>query len=194
MGAGGSKEDSSSRHVFSSGAPVQFSQELVDSLQASSETNSSRAKTLDLHIANRVAAELEKIQNRESDALAAARARLSSDKEPSDDKEKKAGPVKTLLFDLPTPPNPFSSEPSAEEKARQSQSSKKVLEDIEKLKSSLGQRKTVKEIPKEVEKARDDLVGCLRVNDRKPLDCWKEVEVFKGKVRELEEKFLGEVL
>jgi altered-inheritance-of-mitochondria protein 13 len=37
-----------------------------------------------------------------------------------------------------------------------------------------------------VEKAKSQVVKCLRENDRRPLDCWKEVENFKNEVRRLE--------
>ena len=37
-----------------------------------------------------------------------------------------------------------------------------------------------------VEKAKSEVVKCLRENDRRPLDCWKEVENFKNEVRRLE--------
>jgi MICOS complex subunit MIC19 len=69
-----------------------------------------------------------------------------------------------------------------------------VLEEIEKLKKGLGERKKLKEMPADVEKARSELVSCLRLNDRTPLDCWKEVEVFKGLVGRMEEEFVGTVL
>jgi wobble nucleotide-excising tRNase len=42
---------------------------------------------------------------------------------------------------------------SSEEKARKSQSTQKVQQEIEKLRQTLGQRKVVKELPKEVETA-----------------------------------------
>ena len=47
---------------------------------------------------------------------------------------------------------------------------------------------------KAVEKAKDEMVSCLRKNDRRPLDCWKEVEEFKKEVGRLERGFLGRVL
>ena len=47
---------------------------------------------------------------------------------------------------------------------------------------------------KAVEKAKEDMVSCLRKNDRRPLDCWKEVEVFKREVGRLERGYLGKVL
>ena len=47
---------------------------------------------------------------------------------------------------------------------------------------------------KGVEKAKEDVVKCLRINDRRPLDCWQEVEVFKKEVGRLEKDFLGRVI
>ena len=82
----------------------------------------------------------------------------------------------------------------SEEEQRKAASSKKVAAEIEKLKSQLSQRKVLKDLPKDVEKARDDVVSCLRVNDRRPLDCWKEVEVFKRAVKGLEDEFVRKVL
>lgn len=88
--------------------------------------------------------------------------------------------------------------PPADAKARddalQGQSSAKVFEELEKLKKGLDERKKVREMPRDVEKAREELVGCLRRNDRRPLDCWREVEAFKGSVNKMEEDFIGKVL
>lgn len=52
----------------------------------------------------------------------------------------------------------------------------------------------LKDLPKEVEQARDGVISCLRLNDRQSLDCWKEIEIFKREVRKLEEQFVGKVL
>ena len=83
---------------------------------------------------------------------------------------------------------------SADEQKRKAQSSQAVQKEIEALKKKLGERKILKDLPKEMELARESVVGCLRVNDRRPLDCWKEVEAFKREVRRMEEKFVGDVL
>lgn len=69
-----------------------------------------------------------------------------------------------------------------------------MQEEIDKLRKALGERKIMKELPKEVAQARDDVVRCLRVNDRQPLDCWQEVEAFKREVRKMEEKFVKSIL
>ena len=39
-------------------------------------------------------------------------------------------------------------------------------------------------------KAKDEVVKCLRLNDRKPLDCWQEVQTFKKEVARLEAEHL----
>ena len=80
------------------------------------------------------------------------------------------------------------------EQQKRERTSQSVAGEIERLKKELGQRKVLKDLPKELESARQDVIGCLRVNDRRPLDCWKEVEVFKREVRRLEEEFVGKVL
>ncbi|KAJ9496423.1 hypothetical protein H2202_008086 [Exophiala xenobiotica] len=148
MGAGQSKPDESTKHVFASDTPIQFSQELIDSLQASAETNSTRAKTLELHIAQRVAAELEKLRNHESSALEEARKKIaeqtgSSDSSSSSDHS---------LLQIPSI-SPKDLLESSDEKAKKSQTSAKVQQEIEKLKQTLGQRKVLKELPNEVESA-----------------------------------------
>ena len=45
-----------------------------------------------------------------------------------------------------------------------------------------------------VNKAREDVIKCLKGNDRRPLDCWREVETFKEEVRRLEEKWVEKVV
>lgn len=68
--------------------------------------------------------------------------------------------------------------------------------EIESLKGKLQQRRVKEEVTSDegVNKARDEVVRCLRVNDRRPLDCWKEVETFRREVGRLEGAFLGRVL
>lgn len=58
------------------------------------------------------------------------------------------------------------------------------------LRAKLDARKKVEKVPDEVEKAKESLVQCLRTNDRRPLDCWQEVEQFKQQVGKLEQAFI----
>ena len=71
-----------------------------------------------------------------------------------------------------------------------------MQEEIEKLKGKLRERQLKEDImkDKEVNKAKDRVVACLRLKDRRPLDCWKEVEIFRREVGRLEAAFLGRVL
>ena len=71
-----------------------------------------------------------------------------------------------------------------------------VQKEIETLKKKLQQRQLKEDVvnDKGVNKAREEVVQCLRVNDRRPLDCWKEVEAFRREVGRLEGAFLGKVL
>lgn len=64
------------------------------------------------------------------------------------------------------------------------------------LKEKLKRRKMKEEVvqDKAIEKAKGEIVKCLRLNDRRPLDCWREVEAFKEEVGRLERNFLGKVM
>jgi len=61
-----------------------------------------------------------------------------------------------------------------------------VQNDVKELRKKLEQRKKLTAVDEDVEKAKSQVVKCLRENDRRPLDCWKEVENFKNEVRRLE--------
>lgn len=173
------------------------------------QTNSTRAKTLELHIAQRVAAELEKIQKHETDELERLRQKLAhnssesgspdSSSSASSSSSSDTGKAQHALLELPSVSvkdliSDVTSSTSAEDQQKKLASTQKVQQEIEKLKQTLKQRKMVKEMPTEVEDARSRLVSCLRLNDRRPLDCWQEVQAFKREVRKMEEKFVHDVL
>lgn len=64
------------------------------------------------------------------------------------------------------------------------------------LKEKLQRRKIKEEVVKNkaVDKAKGEVVNCLRLNDRRPLDCWREVEAFKEEVGRLEKNYLGKLM
>jgi MICOS complex subunit MIC19 len=66
----------------------------------------------------------------------------------------------------------------------------KQVDDLRKL---LEGRKQVRALPDEVEAARGDVVRCLTTNDRRPLDCWQEVEKFKAEVKKLESTWVDKI-
>lgn len=95
--------------------------------------------------------------------------------------------------------NPPAHEPSLVEKISDATSSSATLADkqrqkdmtrdivtreIEALKKKLETRRrmTPDQLDPALSKAKEDVVTCLRLNDRRPLDCWQEVENFKREV------------
>jgi MICOS complex subunit MIC19 len=69
-----------------------------------------------------------------------------------------------------------------------------VSKEVEALKAKLESRKKLRQLPESVESARSDVIKCLTENDRRPLDCWKEVERFKEEVKRLEKGWVEKVV
>jgi altered-inheritance-of-mitochondria protein 13 len=69
-----------------------------------------------------------------------------------------------------------------------------VQNDVKELRKKLEKRKKLTAVDEGVEKAKSEVVKCLRENDRRPLDCWKEVENFKNEVRRLEGVWIGKIV
>ena len=136
------------------------------------QTDSTRAKTLELHIQARVAEELKRLQDRASKDYEELQAKISA-AEDSSKKESKGKSAGDTLRDL----------------GRES-----VQNDVKELKKKLEQRKKLAAVDEGVEKAKSEVVKCLRANDRRPLDCWKEVEDFKREVRRLEGVWVEKVV
>ncbi|MCJ1289073.1 hypothetical protein MMC34_000605 [Xylographa carneopallida] len=195
MGQGTSKSSSpSTQHVFASDTPVRFSQELIDALQASPETDSTRAKDLELHIQSRVNAELSRLEAEQARALRELEDQISAT--PDATTETSHTPSQ------PGVPNQSASKGGRDHGAKadgdkvRDLGRQSVQKEIEDLRQKLKQRKLREDIigDKAVEKAKQDMVTCLRLNDRRPLDCYKEVEAFKMEVGRLEKDFLGRIL
>ena len=80
---------------------------------------------------------------------------------------------------------------SAAEKTRLQQLSRdSVSKEVAGLKQKLQSQKKLEKPDAQVEKAKAELVACLRMNDRRPLDCWREKEEFKRQVGRLEAQFI----
>jgi altered-inheritance-of-mitochondria protein 13 len=45
-----------------------------------------------------------------------------------------------------------------------------------------------------VKKAREEVIKCLTENERRPLDCWQEVEGFKREVARLERGWVERIV
>ena len=131
-----------------------------------SQTDASRARLMEAHIEARVADRLRALQSHEAAAVKDAREKLNAEEAPA------AGAA-------------------GEDDGR---TSYKVSKEIEALRARLDDRKQVKELPEGVEAARSSVVRCLRENDRRPLNCYEEVEKFKAEVRRLEKGWVDKTL
>ncbi|PLB33550.1 Mic19 family protein [Aspergillus candidus] len=213
MGSGSSKPEATagSKHIFSSGSPVQFSSNLVDSLQSSSETDSSRAKSLELQIQARVSQELERIRAREQQTVAEIEKRIAQAPEnnipaaPSSSTTTYSYPPGSLNLDAPRIPfagretdapafDTAAAAASQGQPINRGLTRDSVNEDVEQLRAKLEGRRKLVELDDGLVKAKEDVVSCLRLNDRRPLDCWKEVEGFKKEVARMEQAFVDRVV
>lgn len=146
--------------MWKGSSPASVSQDMIESLQSSSETDASRAQLIESQIQTRVASELRKLHDEEERRLSSLLAKVADETAPE------------------TTPT----------------SRHKASKEIEELERKLQTRKLVKEVPESVEVARSEVVRCLRENDRRPLDCWKEVQAFKEEVRRLEKGWVERVI
>ncbi|KAK7917047.1 hypothetical protein PG985_010655 [Apiospora marii] len=167
MGASSSKavDGQSSAHVWKPTGPVGVSQDVVERLQGNSEQSDvSRAQTLELAVQARVTEELKKLEKGESAALKAAYQKASAEDEKKLQEE-------------------------TDGKNRHT-----VSKEVEALRTRLDKRKQLRVLPDSVERARAGVLECLRDNDRRPLNCWQEVENFREEVRRLEKEWVDRVV
>lgn len=153
--------------------------------KTSKQSDSSRSKTVELHIQQRVADELKKISEREDQSFADIEKKFSapsSEASSSDDSNTASASLLSSITSIGT------------SKEESSPSRDSVLKEIETLKQRLSERKKPVQQDAEVEKVKGELVACLRLKDRRPLDCWEEVEAFKSVVGKAERKWVEKVI
>jgi altered-inheritance-of-mitochondria protein 13 len=133
-----------------------------------------------------VTEELERIRKEEAARLAQYTERLtpasSSDDQQSSDSSSPS--IKEKISSALTPS-------SSQNKDRSNDS---VSKEVAELRNKLERRNKPGQTDASLEKAKESLVHCLRLNDRRPLDCWEQVETFKAEVAKLEQKFVDRAL
>lgn len=158
------------------------------------QTDSTRAKDTELKIQQRVNSELKRIRDSQSKELSKLTASLTTN--PPKEGDKPAPDQRdpnTLAAHLSSPfyqdyKSPTG--PPADKKPESDRTHDSVQKEILDLRQKLDSRKKMDKVSPEVEKAKENLVMCLRTNDRRPLDCWQEVENFKAEVGKLEKAFI----
>ncbi|KAH5762538.1 hypothetical protein HBI17_051260 [Parastagonospora nodorum] len=185
MGAENSKPSSEvKQHVFSPEHPVKFSNELVDSLHKNTFTDSTRSRQQELQYQERLTAELEKLREQEAQNFTKYSETLSGES----DESSQPSLVEKLS-------DATSSKATLAEKQRQKEMSRNsITEEVEQLRQKLANRKKLEQVDAEVSKAKEAVVACLRTHDRRPLDCWKEIETFKKEVGRLEKDFVEKTI
>ena len=129
----------------------------------------------------RLTSELEKLREQEAQKLSDLSNVLSEDAE-------QPAPEPSLAEKISDATSTSST--LAEKQKQKEMGRDSVTKEIEALRKKLENRKKLEELDSQLSKAKEDVVTCLRTNDRRPLDCWKEVETFKREVGRLEKEFV----
>jgi altered-inheritance-of-mitochondria protein 13 len=152
------------------------------------KTDSTRAQDLELQKHVRVTEKLTEKRDAQSKRLTDLTESLTT-KAPVPDQEEQ--PAKSGFFSsLKSPFYRDHSSNSDDKKMDSGRSNESVNKEVAALRAKLDNRKKLEQLPPSVEKAKEELVSCLRTNDRRPLDCWQEVEKFKTEVGKLEKAFI----
>ncbi|KAI4146425.1 MAG: hypothetical protein LQ341_002088 [Variospora aurantia] len=156
------------------------------------QTDSTRSKDLELHIQRRVHSELQRLDAEHSKRLSELQEQISSAPDST---------TASVHPDARTPDQSHSAggvdhKAASESDRLRDLSRQSVQKEVDMLKEKLQKRKIQEEVGKDksVEKAKGEVVNCLRLNDRRPLDCWREVETFKEEVGRLEKEYLGKLM
>ncbi|KAF2666322.1 DUF1690-domain-containing protein [Microthyrium microscopicum] len=168
------------QHIFAASAPTTFSPSFLNNLETSPQTDSTRSANIELKVQARLKSELEKLASEESQKLLKVTQSIPL---PDDEAPKSSN---SFLSNSPVNQN--------QDSQKSQRSHESVSKEIELLKKKLTGRKKLEEPDADVEKARDGLVTCLRINDRKPLNCWEEKEKFRREVARLEKKFVDKTI
>lgn len=83
---------------------------------------------------------------------------------------------------------------NAQQTLNRNVSRESVNSEIEALRTRLDGRRKLADLDEDVSKAQSAVIGCLRLHDRRPLDCWQEVEAFKKEVARMEASFVDRIV
>ncbi|KAF8450152.1 hypothetical protein BGX38DRAFT_1184797 [Terfezia claveryi] len=169
----GNNPSKPTEHIFYGETPVQFSHNLLSALEGSHESDSSRQKSSDVHIAQLVHSELQRLQSREDELLSQLSSTISTPSTPSN--------TTTETTDV---------DPTDALTLSRASLANKVTEIKHRLENIPGGSGVGEDEDEEVKRARGEVVKCLRGKDRRPLDCWAEVQAFKDVASRRERGFV----
>ncbi|KAL1745439.1 hypothetical protein HDZ31DRAFT_36423 [Schizophyllum fasciatum] len=170
MGAGQSRSEPSEK-IFRNETPIQFSGDVVSALAdraAATAPSPERQASIDEHIRGRITAELARLRAEEEGVQAEIARAL--EKENLDRERGMAG---------------------AADEAGGVRSSTALMGDLEEIRTKVDrfkERRGLKDFPA-VKAGAEAVAECYRKNQTTPLDCWREVEHFRGAVLQAERDF-----
>jgi altered-inheritance-of-mitochondria protein 13 len=148
------------------------------------QNDSTRSKQQELAYQQRLTSELEKVRQQEVQNLSKLSETLSDDLDKPSEPSlvEKLADVTSLSSVLP-------------DKQKQKDMTRDIVtKEIEALKKKLDGRKKIEQVDPQLQKAKAEVVACLRTNDRRPLDCWQEIAKFKQEVGRLEKEFVEKTI
>ena len=159
------------------------------------QTDASRAKAFELRIQERVTDELRRLEEHESKRLQEREDQIASSMLSNSGAIKPVTDSASSSESEPSSAYPLSTEPSLDSNQAEQQSGREpVQRQISLLRERLERLNRVRDVDPPVSKAREDVVRCLQTHEKRPLDCWREVESFKREVARLEKAFVDRVL
>lgn len=157
-----------------------------------SQTDSTRSRQQELQYQQRLTQELERLREKEAENISDVSKHLSENADQPQESSSFADALSDVTERISDATS--SSATLAQKQKQQDMSNSSVTKEIEALRKKLAERKKLEEADPQVNKAKEDVVACLRLHDRRPLDCWKEVEIFKREVGRLERDFVEKTI
>ncbi|PFH61244.1 hypothetical protein XA68_17878 [Ophiocordyceps unilateralis] len=196
MGAGNSKQDDRADHLWKSSGPPSLSLGVLDSLQSDPEVSSNprfsgpgSPRRSALPDSSRILSRLTRSPTQTDASRAKQRERHIQARvaeELKNLKKREAETLKLARARIAAEADADADDPGPDRFA--------VGKEVESLRRKLDERKQLRVLPDPVEKTRNNVIRCLRDNDRRPLDCWKEVEAFKAEVKKMEDGWVEKVV
>ncbi|KTW29712.1 hypothetical protein T552_00919 [Pneumocystis carinii B80] len=157
----GKTQSKSSDVVFQNESrfPLQFSSALVNHLDSKVESDAIRAASLEEHIQERVAVEIERLRSRERDIL------IEIEKELTRKNAKR-------------------------EKAQEKLNSFSLKDEMLKLEENTKGMFQIRDMNEKLLKKKEEVINCLKENERRPLNCDEIVKAFRKEVDLLKDEFV----
>ncbi|KAG4301824.1 hypothetical protein PCANB_002015 [Pneumocystis canis] len=139
--------------------PLQFSSALVNHLDSKIDSNAIRAASLEEHIQERIAVEMERLHAKERDIL------IEVEKE-------------------------LTKKNAQHEKAQEKLNSFNLKNEILDIERNINGLFRIKELDDTVLRKKNEVIQCLKQNEKRPLNCDEIIKEFRNQVHTLKDTFI----